>query len=41
MLLLAAKLRIYKLEAAAAADEVDRARAVLPEGEPSLSTSSP
>lgn len=36
MLLLAAKLRIYKLEAAAAADEVDRARAVLPEGEHDL-----
>ena len=36
MLLLAAKLRIYQLEAAAAADEVDRALALLPEGEHEL-----
>jgi len=33
MLLLAAKLRIYRLEAVAAADEVDRALALLPAGE--------
>jgi DNA-binding CsgD family transcriptional regulator len=36
MLLLAAKLRIYKLEAAAAAEEVDRALAILPAGEHEL-----